>query len=124
MLFRSTYVDADGSMRLVNDAFLEIHDVDRDGLAPLRTPESRFRWQFETGRQAPTHATVEESVQHMLARRARPDGKPNLRRYNDRWLDHRFIALPEGRTMVVFRDITDLKRREPSSARRRSIWRR
>ncbi len=106
------YVDADGTMRLVNDAFLQIHAIDRTDLAHLRTPESRFRWQFENGRQTLTHATIEESVAHMLARRAEPDGRPNLRQYNDQWFDHRFIALPEGRTMVLFRDITELKRQE------------
>ena len=106
------YVDADGSLRLMNDTMARICKIDRAEVAHLRTPESRFRFQMETGLQKLTHATIEESIAHLMARRAVPDGKPSLRQFNDRYFDHHFIALPEGRTMVVFRDITDSKKQE------------
>ena len=107
-----SFTDADGTMRLVNDEFLRIHDTTRAELATLPDPEARILWGFRTGREALTHPTAEESAAPLIARRHCPDGHPIPRAFNGRWFDQRFIPLPDGRTMTLFRDITDLKRQE------------
>jgi signal transduction histidine kinase/HPt (histidine-containing phosphotransfer) domain-containing protein len=106
------YVDPDDSVRLVNDEYLAVMGCERDNLADLTTTESRLRWQFETGRQPLTHPTVDESVADALARQTAADGRPAIRRFQGRIYEHRFITLPEGRTMTVYHDITALKRQE------------
>jgi len=106
------YVDPDDTVRLANDAYMAVMDCDRADLAPLRTTESRLRWQFETGRQPLTHATTDDSVAAALERQAAGDGTPLIREFLGRTYEHRFIALPEGRTMTVYHDITALKQQE------------
>lgn len=106
------YVDADDSVRLANDAYMAVMGCERADLAPLRTSEARLRWQFETGRQPLTDGTVEASVASALARQAAGDGTPLIREFLGRTYEHRFIALPEGRTMTVYHDITALKQQE------------
>jgi PAS domain S-box-containing protein len=106
------YVDPDDSVRLANDAYLAAMGCDRDTLARLTTTESRLRWQFETGRQPLTHPTVEESVASALNRQNIGDGTPAIREFLGRIYEHRFVALPDARTMTVYHDITALKRQE------------
>ncbi len=106
------YVDADDKLRLANDAYTTLMGTSRDDVADLRSAGERLRWQFETGRQPLTHATVEASVAAALARQAAGDGTPALRYFLGRTYEHRFIALPEGRTMTVYQDITTLKQQE------------
>ena len=106
------YVDPDDSVRLANDAYLAAMGCDRDTLARLTTTESRLRWQFETGRQPLTHPTVEESVASALSRQHVSDGSPAIREFLGRIYEHRFVALPDARTMTVYHDITALKKKE------------
>ena len=106
------YVDPDDTMRLANDAYLSVMGCERDTLAALPTTEARLRWQFETGRQPLTHPTVEASVANALNRRTVGDGTPAIREFLGRIYEHRFVALPEGRTMTVYHDITALKQQE------------
>ncbi len=106
------YVDPDDSVRLANDAYMAVMGCDRADIAPLTTTESRLRWQFETGRQPLTHATIDESVAMALARQTVADGTPAIRHYNGRIYEHRFIALSGGRTLTAYQDIDTLKRQE------------
>ena len=106
------YVDPDDTMRLANDAYLTAMGCERSDIAPLTSTEARLRWQFETGRQPLTHPTVAESVASALARQTEADGTPVIREFLGRIYEHRFIALPEGRTMTVYHDITALKQQE------------
>jgi signal transduction histidine kinase/HPt (histidine-containing phosphotransfer) domain-containing protein len=106
------YVDADDGVRLANDVFLTVMGCGRATLAALPTTESRLRWQFETGRQPLTHPTVDESVASALDRQNIGDGSPAIREFLGRIYEHRFVTLPEGRTMTVYHDITALKQQE------------
>jgi signal transduction histidine kinase/CheY-like chemotaxis protein/GAF domain-containing protein/HPt (histidine-containing phosphotransfer) domain-containing protein len=107
------FADADGTTRLANDAYIADLDMERGEFARMRGADARFRWLFETGQLALTHATVDASVEAALAWRGRADGTPIIRRQGkDRWVDWRVIALPEGRTMLLHRDITDMKQNE------------
>ena len=106
------YVDPDDRLRLTNAAYMEVMGCDRAEIAGLQTTEARLRWQFETGRQPLTHATIDESVASALNRQNAGDGTPAIRDFLGRIYEHRFIALPEGRTMTVYHDITALKQQE------------
>ena len=115
------FADPDGTTRLTNDVYLANLDMDRAEFRRLRTVEARFQRLFETGRLALTHDTVENSVHAALERRARADGTPIIRQQGqDRWVDWRVIALPEGRKMLLNRDITELKQIEISLRERTS----
>ena len=106
------YVDPDDRLRLANDAYMAVIGGGRHDVADLRSTQERLRWQFETGRQPLTHATVEDSVADALARQTEADGTPAIRHFLGRVYEHRFIALPEGRKMTVYHDITALKQQE------------
>ena len=106
------YIDPDDTVRLANDAYLALMGCERADIAGLPTSEARLRWQFETGRQSPTHDTIEQSIAAALDRQAIADGTPMIREYSGQIYEHRFISLPGGRTMTVHNDITELKRRE------------
>ncbi len=106
------YVDQDDTLRLANDAYMTLMGTSRDDVADLRTTEERLRWQFETGRQPLTHDTVAASIAAARARQSAGDGTPAIRAFLGRIYEHRFIALPDGRTMTVYQDITTLKQQE------------
>ncbi len=106
------YVDPDDTMRLANDAYMAVMGCERADIANLPTTEARLHWQFETGRQSLTHPTTEASVASALKRQVAGDGTPTIREFLGRIYEHRFIDLPEGRTMTVYHDITALKQQE------------
>jgi signal transduction histidine kinase/ActR/RegA family two-component response regulator len=102
--------DPDGTPRLVNDAFLTIQDITDAERAPLPDPETGISWGARPGPDALIQPEAAESTAHGPARRRDPDWVPAPRQYNGRWFDHRRIALPGGRTMTLWRDVTAMKR--------------
>jgi signal transduction histidine kinase/DNA-binding response OmpR family regulator len=105
--------EADGTWLLANRAITTINDMPEGLMARLPTMAEVLGWQVRHGHIALDGATPEEAIAAALARFADADGEATLRRRpNGHWVEVRFLALPDGRRMVLHRDVTELKRRE------------
>ena len=115
-------VDANGIMRITTDKFVAVQRSTRAELASFRTFEERIRWQLETGRAKMLAPTIEETIALVAERRGRTDSPPVVSQRRDGiWSEHSFVGLPHGRVMVIFRDVSDLKRREIEAEAARDV---
>lgn len=111
-------VAADGTFGLHNKAIFRINDWPEEW--PTMQVRDRLRWQIENGHVARHCATVEEDLAMHIERVERADGSPVVnRRPNGNWIDARWIALADGRRLLMHRNITALKEREEQIARER-----
>jgi PAS domain-containing protein len=104
---------SDGDFLTVNKAFRALNEIPDDQFMPMRNLRDTYRWQA-TQRHVPMFgATLDEHAEHNMRRFVVADGSPSiLRRPSDRWVEGRYLALPDGRRLNVNRDVTELKERE------------
>ncbi len=104
--------EADGTWTLKNEALYRINGW------PADTPMSNFssdavRDWMEAGLLERSHDTVEEDIARIRRVFVDATGLPNtFHRTNGNWVEFRWIALPEGRRLGMFRDVTALKQQE------------
>jgi signal transduction histidine kinase/FixJ family two-component response regulator len=106
-------IEANGQIALANRAMCEINDIPRDVFCTFCNISDVFRWQFENGHLKRHHATIAEDV--AVSMRLFLGGEPyraTRLRPNGRWVDVTWHTLPDGRRLVVQRDITIPKIRE------------
>jgi signal transduction histidine kinase/DNA-binding NarL/FixJ family response regulator len=110
-------VAADGTYGLHNKAVWDNGIPAERSVTNLR---DLVRWQIESGNADRRFATIEEDIAFHMAMFERADGKPLVtRRPNGNWVDIRWIGLPDGRRLLVVRDVTELKHQEEQIARER-----
>ena len=108
--------DPQGRLKFVNNRLMEFQNFTFDVVYPGVTLETALRFMIERGDFGPV-ADVEKAVQERLAFSLNPAGS----RY-ERWtaggkyLEFSFTPLEDGSTIVLSRDITELKDREQALA--------
>jgi signal transduction histidine kinase/HPt (histidine-containing phosphotransfer) domain-containing protein len=78
------------------------------------------RWLLENGHLARTMPTMDEDIERIRRRFVEADGTPrDFQRNNGNRVEVRWIVLPDGRRLGMYRDITALKQQEDRIARER-----
>ena len=105
--------EANGDIALWNGAMFAINGFPRQLFTGFRNISQAFHWQFENGHLQRSHPTVAEDVaafmthflsgERYVATHLRPNG---------RWVHVTWRTLPDGRRLLVHRDVTELKQRE------------
>jgi PAS domain-containing protein len=105
--------EANGDIALWNGAMFAINGFPRQLFTGFRNISQAFHWQFENGHLQRSHPTVAEDVAafmtHFLS------GERHVvthLRPNGRWVHVNWRTLPDGRRLLVHRDVTELKQRE------------
>jgi len=112
--------DADDKLVLVNQRYLEIFPETVDLMIPGTSFEDIMRAQAERGRTEIDRAEREAWLKEALRRQRDPHGTMERQFANGTWIRVAKRKTPEGGTVAVYTDITDLKRRhtELEEARR------
>ncbi|HMF66458.1 MAG TPA: response regulator [Phyllobacterium sp.] len=112
--------DADDKLVLVNQRYLEIFPETADLMIPGTSFEDIMRAQAERGRTEIDRAEREAWLKEALRRQRDPHGTMERQFANGTWIRVAKRKTPEGGTVAVYTDITDLKRRhtELEEARR------
>ncbi len=112
--------DADDKLVLVNQRYLEIFPETADLMIPGTSFEDIMRAQAERGRTEIDRAEREAWLKEALRRQRDPHGTIERQFANGTWIRVAKRKTPEGGTVAVYTDITDLKRRhtELEEARR------
>jgi signal transduction histidine kinase/HPt (histidine-containing phosphotransfer) domain-containing protein/ActR/RegA family two-component response regulator len=109
-------VDPDGTFGLHNKAIFDINGWAEDW--PSIPVADRMLWQLENGHVARRFPTIEEDLAFQMRRFETGDGSAVVnRRPNGNWIEARWIALADGRRLLMHRNITELKEREDAAAR-------
>ena len=114
-----TLFDATGHVRYTNASSRRLHDLPASLLDPSATFADYVRHQIDRGayRVASDRQAVLDDA---LARFAAADGQPKTRETGDgTWLETTFRRLEDGGTLVVHRNVTELKQQEVRAARER-----
>ncbi|UXN59387.1 response regulator [Phyllobacterium zundukense] len=112
--------DADDKLVLVNQRYLEIFPETADLMTPGTSFEDIMRAQAERGRTEIDRAERETWLKEAMRRQQDPHGTMERQFANGTWIRVAKRKTPEGGTVAVYTDITDLKRRhtELEEARR------
>jgi signal transduction histidine kinase/GAF domain-containing protein/CheY-like chemotaxis protein/HPt (histidine-containing phosphotransfer) domain-containing protein len=111
---------ADGSSVLHNEAIFRINGWPSDFYVTRPNVHERLRWQIENGHVQRCGATIEDDLRFHWKRFKDADGTPVVnRRPNGKWVDARWIGLPDGRRLLMHRDVTALKEQEERITRER-----
>ena len=111
-----TLFDRDFCCKFVNQRLIDFLGVPDDVIAPGSPLLDILRYQAGRGDFGPA-AEAERLAQARFAFITKPGGSHFERRTNEgRHLEFKFIPLPNGDTIAVTRDITDLKEREGALA--------
>ena len=111
-------VGADGTLGLQNKAIFDVNGWPQEW--PTMQVRDRLRWQLENGHVARSFPTIEEDLAFQFERFQRADATTiTNRRPNGNWIDARWIALADGRRLLMHRNITELKEQEQRIARER-----
>ncbi len=106
-------LEEDGEFLTVNKAFRALNEIPDDQFVAMRNLRDTYRWQATQGHVPMFGATLDEHAERNMRRFVVADGSPSiLRRPSDRWVEGRYLALPDGRRLNVNRDVTELKERE------------
>ena len=103
---------ANGDILHLNAACYELNRFPRAVFASIRNLRDGLRWQIGAGQAPMTHATIEEELDHRMAVFFRDERCRHERHRYGRYLDVHWIPLPDGRRLVLHRDITELRERE------------
>ena len=111
--------EANGDIAQWNEAVYTVNGFPRSGFGNI---EAAFRWQVEHGHVTDGEATTDERVAALMARFLSHEPYRMTRlRPNGRWIESIWHSLPNGRRMVIGRDITELKQRELELAGEREL---
>ena len=106
-------VDQDANFVVVNSAFPILNDIPPDEFRTMRNLRDAYRWQVRQGHIPMLGTTLDEHAERSMQRLKTADGTPStLRRPSGRWVEGRYIALPDGHRLNINRDVSELKDRE------------
>jgi signal transduction histidine kinase/CheY-like chemotaxis protein len=112
--------EADGTWALYNRAILVLNGFPNGLIEDLKTFPAVWRWQLENGNLQRYCPTIEEDLALVQKRFDEANPTPMLfRRPNGRWIEGRWVALPDGRRLRMQRDVTELKEQEDRIVRER-----
>ncbi len=103
---------ANGDILHLNAACYELNHFPRDVFAGIHNLREGLRWQIEAGQAPLNHPTIEEELDHRMGIFLRDERYRHERHRYGRYLDVHWIPLPDGRRLVLHRDITELRERE------------
>lgn len=103
---------ANGDILHLNSACYELNRFPRDAFAKISNLREGLRWQIEHGQAPLTHASIEEELDARMAVFHNGEYHRHERLRYGRYLDVRWIPLPDGRRLVLHRDVTELRQRE------------
>lgn len=109
--------EANGDIIQMNDAVYELNRLPREVFAEFRNIREIFRWQIEHGQVPATGDDIERQLDARMARFLGPLRFAEIHRRHGRWIEVHWIPLPDGRRLIVHRDVTELKEREEAVAR-------
>jgi signal transduction histidine kinase/CheY-like chemotaxis protein/HAMP domain-containing protein len=104
--------DADDKLVLVNQRYLEIFPETADLMIPGTSFEDIMRAQAERGRTEIDRAEREAWLKEAMRRQRDPQGTMERQFANGTWIRVAKRKTPEGGTVAVYTDITDLKHRQ------------
>jgi PAS domain S-box-containing protein len=111
--------EANGDIIQMNDAVFELNDLPRDVFDDFRNIREIFRWQIEHGQVGHATDDVERQLAERMTRFAGPQRHYEIHLRRGRWIEVHWIPLPNGKRLIVHRDVTELKEREEAIVRQR-----
>ena len=111
--------EANGDIIQMNDAVFELNGLPRDVFEGFRNISEIFRWQIQHGQLGPDTGDVERQLAERMARFSDPQRYYEIYLRRGRWIEVHWITLPNGKRLIVHRDVTELKAREEAIARQR-----
>jgi PAS domain S-box-containing protein len=111
--------EANGDIIQMNDAVFELNGLPRDVFERFRNIREIFRWQIEHGQVGSDTDDVERQIDQRMARLSEPRRHYEIHFRRGRWIEVHWIPLPDGKRLIVHRDVTELKEREEAIARQR-----
>jgi PAS domain-containing protein len=111
--------EANGDIIQMNDAVFELNGLPHDVFEGFRNISEIFRWQIEHGQLGQDTGDVELQLAERMARLADPQRYYEIHLRRGRWIEVHWIPLPDGKRLIVHRDVTELKAREEAIARQR-----
>ena len=103
---------ADGTLLHMNPASRALNHFPRDVFEHIHTMRDAMRWQLENAELEMDQATIEADLdQRMALFFSRGENRREIQRFG-RYLDVRWIPLPDGRRLILHRDITELRENE------------
>jgi signal transduction histidine kinase/FixJ family two-component response regulator/HPt (histidine-containing phosphotransfer) domain-containing protein len=109
--------ESNGDIIDINAAAYALNHLPRS--AALRNIRDIFRVLIEQGQIAKTDADIERQLDARMARFLEGDSEQEFHHRYGRWLEVHRVGLPDGRRLIVHRDVTELKDREAELARER-----
>jgi PAS domain S-box-containing protein len=111
--------EGNGDIIQMNDAVFELNRLPRNVFDQFRNIREIFRWQLDNG-QVPTAGTdIDRQLDDRMARFFDRQRYYEIHLRHGRWIEAHWNALPDGRRLIVHRDVTELKEREEIAARQR-----
>lgn len=115
-------VGVNAKVMMVNRRFADLVEAPYDLFRPGQSIRAAMRYLFDRGDYASNEA-FEAFWKSNIERLRKLGGLTYIRRApSGRYLDFRFTVLPEGRVIVVNRDVTKLKQGEDEAARTRDMF--
>jgi signal transduction histidine kinase/CheY-like chemotaxis protein/HPt (histidine-containing phosphotransfer) domain-containing protein len=111
--------EANGDIIQMNDAVFDLNQLPRDVFAGFRNIREIFRWQIDNGQLPRTTDDMDRQLAERMARFADPLRFYEIHQRYGRWIEVHWIPLPDGRRLIVHRDVTELKEREETVGRQR-----
>ena len=111
--------EANGDIIQMNDAVFELNGLPRDVFEGFRNISEIFRWQIQHGQLGQDTGDVERQLAERMARFSDPQRYYEIHLRRGRWIEVHWIPLPNGKRLIVHRDVTELKAREEAIARQR-----
>src|SRR4051794_23164634 len=111
--------EANGDIIQMNDAVFELNGLPRDVFEGFRNISEIFRWQIQHGQVSDGTGNVERQLAERMARFSDSQRYYEIHLRDGRWIEVHWIPLPNGKRLIVHRDVTELKDREEAIARQR-----
>ena len=111
--------EANGDIIQMNDAVFDLNRLPRDVFAEFRNIRQIFRWQIEHGQVPGAGADVDWQLDDRMTRFYSRERYYEIHQRHGHWIEAHWIPLPDGRRLIVHRDVTELKEREEAVARQR-----
>jgi signal transduction histidine kinase/GAF domain-containing protein/FixJ family two-component response regulator/HPt (histidine-containing phosphotransfer) domain-containing protein len=111
--------EANGDIIQMNDALFELNGLPREVFESFRNIREIFHWQIQHGQLGHNTGDVERQLAERMARFSEPQRYYEIHLRGGRWIEVHWIPLPNGKRLIVHRDVTELKAREEAIARQR-----
>jgi signal transduction histidine kinase/CheY-like chemotaxis protein/HPt (histidine-containing phosphotransfer) domain-containing protein len=103
---------ADGELLHMNPASRELNRFPPEVFGHIRNMRDAMRWQLENGEETLTVEEIEADLDRRMALFFTTGSNRREVHRGARYLDVRWIPLPDGKRLVLHRDITELRERE------------